>query len=133
MLNGRYSSAEYVVRLDLDLDAALLDEQFCLVPVMCCEGVDRVPERPQAHGGGLERRGNLRECGVAIDLVIAIDKIEINGQSRHIAHEEIDRRAALERKSVVMEDDRRDADEEPRRVEIVGRHGLSTNSPSGDR
>ena len=36
MLNRRDSSTQHSVRLDLDLDTALLDKEFCLVSVRCC-------------------------------------------------------------------------------------------------
>jgi len=81
----------------------------------------------------LERSGYLLDRGVSVELVVAKREIEVDRQARHVAHEEIDCRAALESKGVVMEDSRRDAHEEPRSIEILRRHGLSTKSPSGER
>src|SRR5690606_2651936 len=61
------------------------------------------------------------------------NQIEIDRQSRHIAHEEIDRRAALECEGVGHQDERRDSRQQSGSVEIGSVHGLSTSRPSAER
>lgn len=60
-------------------------------------------------------------------------QVQINGQTRHIAHEQVDRRSALQRERVIHKHQRRDLCQQARSVEIGLVHGLSTNRPSADR
>ena len=70
---------------------------------------------------------------LARQRVVGKHQIEIDRQPRHVAHEQIDRRAALERERVVDEHQRRHARQQPRAVEIDLVHGFSTRSPSAER
>ena len=83
--------------------------------------------------GFLKRRGDVCYRRVAIELVVTICEIEVDRKTRHIPHEEIDCRAALERKGLVVKNHRRDADKELRGIEILRNQDLSTKSPSGER
>ena len=46
---------------------------------------------------------------LARQCVVGKHQIEVNREPRHVAHEQVDRRAALERERIVDEHERRDA------------------------
>lgn len=56
-----------------------------------------------------------------------------NRTSCTVAHEQVDRRAALECERIVDEHQRRHARQQPRAVEVDLVHGFSTRSPSAER
>jgi hypothetical protein len=61
-------------------------------------------------------------------------RVEVDREPRHVEHEEIDRRAALERQRVVVDEhERRDARQQPGAVEIDLVYDFSTGSPSSER
>ena len=68
----------------------------------------------------------------ARNAVVGEDQIQIDRQARHVADEQVDGGATLERERAVRENERRDLDEQARRVEIDLVHGLSTSRPSAE-
>lgn len=70
---------------------------------------------------------------VARRPVVGKHQVQINGQTRHIAHEQVDRGSALQRERVIHKHQRRDLCQQARGIEIGLVHGLSTNRPSADR
>jgi hypothetical protein len=57
--------------------------------------------------GGVDRR---QRCGPIFDRQIG--QIDVHGEARHIAHEQVDRGAAFERESPLLGDERKDANEQ---------------------
>jgi hypothetical protein len=55
----------------------------------------------------MDRIGDALECQLAWQRVVGKHQVEIHGESWHVAHEEVDGRAALEREGVVEEHERR--------------------------
>lgn len=60
-------------------------------------------------------------------------QIEIDRKVRHVAHEEIDRGATLQRERIVDKHQRRNARQQSYAVEVDLVHGFNTRSPSAER
>src|SRR6185437_6175795 len=87
----------------------------------------------QTHGGLADSFVDALERLLTRQRVVGKHWVEVDREPRHVAHEEIDRRAALERGRVVDEHEWRDAHQQPCAVEIDLVHGFSTRSPSPER
>lgn len=72
------------------------------------------------------------DCAISGEIQAAARDAEIDGKARHLAHKEIDRRAALQGEGVIHEYQWCDLGQQPRGLEVCGRHGFSTSNPSGD-
>jgi hypothetical protein len=81
-------------------------------------------------------KASLRRCTgglLAWQGVVGKHQIKIDRELRHVAHEEVDCRAAFQREGVVNEHERRDARQQPGAVEIDLVHGFNTRSSSPER
>ena len=121
------------VDFDLHFDGATTHQQLGLGSIGSGLHARLEATRLEPLGRLLQHLADASEGSITWQAVIRKDQVEIDRQPRHVADEQVDRGAALERERVVDEDERRDLGEQPRRVEVDLVHGLSTNNPSADR
>ena len=100
--HGLHRAAHHEVDFDLDLDATAAHQQFGFAGIgrrrMCLE-----PSLLQSIGGLPECRLDARERFVTRQRVIGENQIKVYREARHVAYEQVDRRAALQREGIVHE------------------------------
>src|SRR5690348_2038042 len=87
----------------------------------------------QARDGSADSIVDALECLLTRQCMVGKHEVEIYRESRHVAHEEVYGRAALEREGILDEDERRDPRQQSGSLEIDLIHGLSTRRPSPER
>src|ERR1700733_166340 len=87
----------------------------------------------QSIGGLSECRLDVRKRFVTRQRVIGENQIKVYREARHVAYEQVDRRAALQREGIVHEHQRCDLRQQACGVEIDLIHLLRTSKPSADR
>lgn len=124
-------AAQYEIGLDLDFDATATDQKLGLSRIRGGHvGLKAMPVEPIRCLP--DTFADLRQSLVAWQLVVTENKVKIHGQARHVAYEEVDRRAAFQRKGIVDEYQRRNLRKQARRFEVDRLHGLRTRRPSAD-
>ncbi len=121
------------IHLDFDLNRVLSDEQLGRASIRRSLRMGLESLLLQARNGLTDSIVDALECLLARQGVVGKYQVEVDRKPRHVAHEEVDGCATLERKGVVDEHERRDPRQQSGSVEIDPIHGLSTRRPSRER
>jgi len=81
----------------------------------------------------LESTQGIIESPLLWRRMVGKDEVEIDRETRHVAHEQVDRRATLQREGVILEHQRCNLRQQTRSIEIDRIHDLSTRRPLANR
>ena len=121
------------VHLDLHLDSALTHQQLGLAGIRQSRSVGLKTLLLQAGDGSPDGFVDALERLRPRHRVVGKHQVEIDRKARHVAQEEIDRGATLQRERVVDKHERRHARQQSCAVEVDLIHGFNTKSPSAER
>jgi hypothetical protein len=119
----QHRPAEDCIDLDLDLARVVLDNKLRVAKLLGPHLPCIQAELCDAAGDGIEFACDCWQRLVASVLPRRVDHVDVDGQPRHVANEEVDRRAALHREDVVGKHVRRDRQQQAHGVGVALIHG----------